>query len=343
MPLTRHPDAFRRRRDGTPRRRLYLRALAVAVFAAALVAIGFLFFPSGGGRGNPASWPSYEWPLKPFDKPHPIRGNFDDPRMPNHHINGPGPFSFHAGIDISAAGGTAVYAVAPGTVYVPGVAEAYLHGHPVALGVRGKGVRFEYWHIRPAIESGRRVATHQLLGYVIAKWGHVHLTEMWGGKPVNPLRAGGLTPYVDHTKPTIVSAKLYQNGTYIPLPATLSGRADLVLEAYDKPELTPNWPSAVVTPALIRWRLIGEATGKVVVPTQTTVDFRLYRPKASLADVFAPGTRQNGPKRGGVYNFWLVRGLDSSRLPNGSYKLVVLASDTKRNTARKAFELTVEN
>jgi len=315
----------------------------VIVAVAALTATGYFLFRSGGGGGEPVNRAPYGWPLKPFDRPHPIRGNFADPRMPNHHINGPGPFSFHAGVDISAPGGTPVYSVAAGTVYIPDVKEAYLRGRPVALGVRGKGVRFEYWHIRPVIESGRRVGAHELLGRVITKWGHVHLTEMWGDRAVNPLRVGGLTPYVDQTKPTIVSVRLYRDGKYLPAATSLSGRIDLVVDAYDTPALKSNWPWARVTPALIRWRLLSEAGGKLVIPTQTPVDFRLDRPNTALTNVFAPGTRQNGSKRPGIYDFWLVRGLDSSRLPNGGYRLVVSAADTRGNRAEKIVRLTVRN
>jgi hypothetical protein len=315
----------------------------VIAAVAALTATGYLLFRSGGGGGKPVNRAPYGWPLKPFDRPHPIRGNFADPRMPNHHINGPGPFSFHAGVDISAPGGTKVYAVAPGSVYIPDVKEAYLRGRPVALGVRGDGVRFEYWHIRPLVASGSSVAAHQLIGRVITKWGHVHLTEMWGDRAVNPLRVGALTPYRDRTKPTIVSVRIYRDGKYLSPATALSGKVDLVVDAYDTPQLKSNWPWARVTPALICWRLLQGATGKVVIPTQTPVDFRLDRPDTALEKVFAPGTRQNGSKRPGIYNFWLVKGLDSSLLPNGSYDLVVLASDTRGNTARRTVQLLVEN
>src|SRR5262249_24351290 len=50
---------------------------------------------------------AYGWPLKPFHSPHPVRGNFGDPRMV---FDGPptaatlyrgsGSFSFHRGADI---------------------------------------------------------------------------------------------------------------------------------------------------------------------------------------------------------------------------------------------------
>jgi hypothetical protein len=316
----------------------------VLVSAVATFAVLSFLFPSGGGQEKAWKWAPYGWPIKPFDQPHPIRGDFADPRMPNHHINGPGPFSFHAGVDISAPGGTAVYAVAPGTAFFPGVKEAYLHGRPVAVVVREEGVRFEYWHIRPVVVSGQHVAMRQLLGYVIKKWGHVHLTEMRGGRPVNPLRVGGLTPYDDRTKPTIVSVMLYRDGSFLPLSSIpLSGSVDLVLGAYDTPALTSDWPWARVTPALIRWSLRSEATGKEAISVQTAVDFRLSKPWVPLTDVFAPGTRQNGLRRAGVYNFWLARRLDTRKLPNGTYELIVKASDTRRNTAERTFALTVAN
>jgi murein DD-endopeptidase MepM/ murein hydrolase activator NlpD len=54
--------------------------------------------------------PAYLWPLKPFDKQHPVRGFFCDPRI------AAGGKTFHFGIDIAAPAGTPVYAVAPGSV-----------------------------------------------------------------------------------------------------------------------------------------------------------------------------------------------------------------------------------
>jgi murein DD-endopeptidase MepM/ murein hydrolase activator NlpD len=56
----------------------------------------------------PAFAHAYGWPVKPFNQQHPIRGAFDDPRLGG---------SFHFGVDISVRDGTAVYAVAPGTVF----------------------------------------------------------------------------------------------------------------------------------------------------------------------------------------------------------------------------------
>lgn len=321
-------------------RRSYLYAVAFVVVVA-LVAIGFVLYPSGGEKVKPSDWTPYQWPIKPFNRPHPIRGNLNDPRMSHRHGDGPGSSSFHSGVDITAPGGTAVYTVAAGHVCTLG---GEYRGRSTTVGVCGKGFEFAYWHIRPVVENGQRLAEHQLLGYVLEKWGHVHLSEMWDGKTWNPLRPGALTPYDDQTKPTIASAMLYRNGSYLPLAgASLSGRVDLVVASFDTPELNSNWPWATVTPALIRWRLLREATGIAVIPTRTCFDSRLNKLKVAPTDVFAPGTHKNRVRRAGAYNFWLVKGFDTSQLPNGAYGLVVLVSDSRGNTARKNYELRVNN
>src|SRR5881275_2234 len=54
---------------------------------------------------------AYGWPVKPFHKPHPIRGTFGDPRF---HLDAEGQLSaFHFGVDIPVRDGTPVYAVEP--------------------------------------------------------------------------------------------------------------------------------------------------------------------------------------------------------------------------------------
>ena len=51
---------------------------------------------------------AYPWPFKPFNKQHPIRGFFGDPRTVFENgvlsggFDGPGFFSFHQGVDIAA-------------------------------------------------------------------------------------------------------------------------------------------------------------------------------------------------------------------------------------------------
>src|SRR5437762_1231281 len=70
---------------------------------------------------------SYHWPVKPFDRQHPVRGAFGDPRTlvvdEPFGVTRPydgGAYSFHNGIDIVAARGTPVYPVVSGRVVKAG-------------------------------------------------------------------------------------------------------------------------------------------------------------------------------------------------------------------------------
>ena len=66
---------------------------------------------------------SYGWPVNPFDRQHPVRGSFADPRTifrGNPTMRGlmtsRCACSYHQGIDVSAPDGTEVYAVRSGLV-----------------------------------------------------------------------------------------------------------------------------------------------------------------------------------------------------------------------------------
>ena len=122
----------------------------------------------------------------PFDRQHPVRGFFRDPR-----IGDRGGKSFHTGVDVSAPDGSAVYAVAPGRVSIEGAQIV-----AVSAGDRD----FGYWHIDPAVKHGAHVPLHGLLGHIGKGWGHVHLAERTAdpgpqGTYWNPLRPGALTPF----------------------------------------------------------------------------------------------------------------------------------------------------
>ncbi len=107
----------------------------------------------------------YPWPVKPFDRQHPVRAYFNDPRIQD------ASHAFHFGIDVSAPDGTAVYAVAPGKVFIEDKGNA--------IGVQcDDGRSFGYWHVKPSVTQHQRVALHQLLGTIEPTWGHVHLAEM---------------------------------------------------------------------------------------------------------------------------------------------------------------------
>jgi hypothetical protein len=276
----------------------------------------------------PGAAHAYGWPIKPFDRPHPVRAYFDDPRVdyaPIEHSR-----SFHFGIDISAADGTQVYAVAPGT--------AFLRHFSVAVGTP-EGREFGYWHVIPAVKDGARIKLHQLIGRVEPGAGHVHLAESRDGVYLNPLRPGGISPYFDNTRPKIVSVEVAEGNVPIN-PGDVSGVVNLITEAYDTPPLPPPppWSHSRVTPALIRWRLIG------VTPWKTAVDFRRdLLPEWLYPLVYAPGTWQNRAGRPGRYRFYLLFGFDTRLLANGYYRLEVRASDTRGNAATSVLPFRIDN
>ena len=262
------------------------------------------------GLSAPALAHAYGWPVKPFDQQHAIRGAFDDPRLFG---------SFHFGVDISVPDGTAVYAVAPGTVfrYSDAVAVRQPDGH-----------EFSYWHVQATVREHAYVQTGDKLGFVRPGFGHVHFAEFDGETYVNPLRPGALTPFTDTTTPVVGPIEVLQ----------VDGSVQATVEAYDPPPIVPPapWQDAVWTPALIRWRIV--QGGVAIVPWTVAVDSSTYHPRSAYDTVFAPGTHQNFPGRAGRYVFWLSHGM---YLLNGSYTLDVQASDTRGNTGSSSLAFEV--
>ena len=279
----------------------------------------------------PAAHAAYGWPVRPFDKPHPVRGNFGDPRIT------PRSYQFHFGVDISARDGTRVYATMSGTVYVRS-------GHTDMVGVSSPDgtLAFEYWHVVPAVGPGQTVTAYKtVIGRIVEGQGHVHLSELRGGAYINPLRRGALRPYRDRTRPTIGAVTFLRRGQ--PVAADrVRGRVDIVANAFDTPALaSPRpWLRKPVAPALVRWRLL--RGGRAVTPWRTAVDFRRFLPpKSSFWNVYAAGTRPNGRRRSGRYRFYLARSWNSTRVGSGAYRLQVAASDIRGNRGGAAVPFVV--
>ncbi len=275
---------------------------------------------------------AYGWPLKPFNRMHPIRGAFDDPRF---HLGSEGALSaFHFGIDIAAKDGTPVYSVERG----------WVTAHAADVTVTSKSGRgFGYWHIRPVVHSGQRVRKHQLLGYVGRGWGHVHFAESIDRQYRNPLRPRALTPYIDHVAPTVASVSLQSGGAAVDT-RRVTGNVDVVAEVYDTPPRlpAPPWQVARLTPAVVWWRL--ERDDEALTDWSVSADFHFaLMPAALYGSIYAPGTYQNKANRPGHYVFWILHDLDTTTLANGRYTLDVLASDTRWNVGTSSVSFTVAN
>jgi hypothetical protein len=281
---------------------------------------------------------AYHWPIKPFNREHPIRGSFGDPRTlfygaPTEAtlLHGDGRFQFHFGVDISAPNGTAVYPVASGVVTRVTDEEIDVAG--------AAGHAFEYWHLHAAVHTGERVAADTtILGRIAKPCGHVHLTELDNGVIVNPLQVGHLTPYIDRTRPVVTAIDV----------RSIAGGIDVEASADDMPALpVPGaWHDLPVTPALLEWRL-QDASGRAVVPTRVVYDVREHLPApSSFWTVYARGTHQNmttfrhfyAYRQPGEYLFQL----GDMRLRPGMYTIVVTAVDIRGNRGSREQQVEVQ-
>ncbi len=299
---------------------------------------------------------AYPWPIKPFRRQHPIRGNFGDPRTVTPVTFGedvpgsPGSFAFHNGVDISAAAGTPVYPVVSGTV------SAAPYPQDEVVVVTDDFRTFQYFHVTPSVRPGERVvAERTVLGTVKPEWWHVHLTEIDGFRTHNPADPGHLEPYRDHTVP-VIKGLIFTSGRGTRLEAArLHGAIQIAVNASDVPPLPvfPEfWEDLPVTPALVSWRMV-DARSRAVVPATVAADFRRTEPpNRNFWDVYAAGTYQNFPvfdhdyyfHRPGRYLFRLTKApLDTRRLRNGRYVITVEAEDVCCNRASLTQRVVIAN
>jgi hypothetical protein len=314
----------------------------VRLLIASTVAVVALVFTCGAA--------AYPWPLKPFNQPHPIRANFGDPRtvffdQPPVSLDGPGLFSFHNGIDISAPGGTAVYPVTDGITH-------YLS--PTWIAVRTLHAEYRYIHIRPIVREGQRVyRSRTVLGYVEASAGHLHFSEL-RGDAVNPLRRGHLEPYDDHVKPRVTELILRTpDGRTLPKPFIVCGTFAILATAQDATALpVPGaWAGLAVAPAIVSWKLRARG-GPMILRPRIIANFLKPLPADTrFWDVYARGTFQNSARFGriqlsrlqGRFMFVLAPSFDSHRLHNGVYVLKVDAQDARGNHGTLSETITVAN
>lgn len=279
---------------------------------------------------------AYTWPLKPFRSPHPVRGNFGDPRTVFGSV---WRMSFHNGVDIAAPAGTNVYPVVSGTAFHVGT-------HEVIVRTRD-GRSFQYWHIKPRVRAGQRVTARKtILGNVQRPARHVHLAEIDNGVVRNPLAAGHLGPYYDWKAPVVHGIALRDEDGPVD-PKALRGSAEVIVWADDATAMPVpgRWRGLPVAPARLAYSVLRE-DGSAVLAEQTVVDFRYTLPDVErFWDVYASGTYQNVPAVGRLlmrhtpgryfYRFELPT------LPPGRLLLNVVAEDTCGNRGMLTRPVTV--
>jgi hypothetical protein len=274
--------------------------------------------------GSVRAQSSYGWPLKPFNRPHPVRAYLNDPRILG------SAHSFHFGIDISVQKGrqVPVYAVEAGTA-------SLVNGFAIMV----RGARsFGYWHVIPAVRPGEHVGRHQLIGRSMG-WNHIHFAEYSGGNWTNPLRPGGLGPYSDTTVPTVTAVTFERNQVDLDHDR-VTGTCNLVLEAFDTAASVQPAPWPVV-PAFIRWRVLRD--GRPVTGWKRVLDSRQTVPKDRFNSVYAAGTAQNHPGVPGRYRFLLAHRWSTDVLPNGPYAVEVQAEDIRGNNVTARIRFTIAN
>lgn len=349
-------------RGGLQRRTATVFLLAAAIGGGALA--GRTAFPMQNSTAAPSSravsptsqTASYGWPVKPFDRQHPVRGSFGDPRSifrgaptPRGLMTSDGAFSYHQGIDISALDGTAVYPVRSGVVRIV---------TPDWVEVDSEGaVAFQYWHIRSTVETGDNVQAGQdVLGHILRGSKHVHLTELRNGKAVNPLAPGHIGPYTDTTVPRVseITFRSSDTGPEL-LPEYVHGRVEIVAGAADSQAVPVpgQWADLPITPAKITYRVNTFPNGAIAIAEQTAMDVTSDLPPTSnMWHTYARGSHMNMVKMGvhrywynaGVYLFKLTPTLfDTHELADGVYRVTVTAWDTAGNHSSTSQIFQVHN
>lgn len=344
-------SAYQRLRRIVPRGAGLLAQITI-VLAAIVVATAISADPAVAGQST--SGGAYNWPVKPFDRAHPVRANFGDPRTTflgavgvHTLMTSDGIFEDHFGIDISVPDGTAVYAVRSGVVSLPNAR---------VVSVDAGGFVTQYWHIVPTVKPGDHVEAYRtVLGHVMKGYEHVHFTELDGGRPVNPLATGHLEPYADSTRPQVAAISFRDADTGPELmPEYVHGRVVMIANAFDMPALdvSGDWAGLPVSPALVTWRIERAKNGRVVIPAHTAFDVRRTLPTSDFWAHYARGTRQNMSNFGGQ-RAWRVPGVylykltttpfDTARLGNGIFRLVVTVTDIRGNSGSAGQTFIVRN
>ena len=293
----------------------------------------------------------FGWPVRPFHRQHLVRGTLGEPRgvlgLPR-EPDGPswwpalrrlnpllplGRRVLHTGVDILAPDGTPVYAVESGVARMGGLG----YEQSVQVG------HFAFWLLAGGVPDGARVvAFRTVIGRVYPGQHHVHLTRFARGRvPVNPLVAGGLTPFRDVWPPRIGALCAYTpGGGRVPL-AGLRGRVALVAQAYDVK--AGGTHTGVYR---LRWALWPLRGRRPAVGPDTVLQLDVL-PGFPVSDYLytLDSVRHRAQTR---FRYRLTARtpegdgmIDLARVRAGRYRLVVTAWDERGNARRRAFGVRV--
>jgi hypothetical protein len=320
------------------------------------------------------------WPVLPLHGQHPIRGSFLDPR-PDPRKGAIYHDGIDIGVrddrpERGAPSGRThrVHAIESGRVTAAtprgtrGLVDA---GH------------FRYEHVDARVKVGDTVEPGDVIGWTTDGSWHVHLGEFVfrpdGSRViVNPLRPGGkVAPYVDSDRPAIRAVTFHvpatptwkrRPGTTVALlpqtgrrlePTRLSGKVDVRVQTHDPQSFIGwfsqlPWLAAPHHPFRVSVTVFSHASGKAVVEREVFRSERMLEMPAGQH--FAPGTEQNLPANGcmrlhatvrcdGIYWFRLFPRpyWDTTRLPNGGYRLRVRVWDAVGNEARDVTDVRIRN
>jgi hypothetical protein len=354
------------RRKGT--RGLACIILAVAIAGGAAVpamARGVRVHPFTLARVNARCFfaPSVQamWPIRPFHRPHPIRGGFNEPRGNVPHI----------GLDIEAPDRAPVYAMTSGRI--------------TSIGGLGKpherfflAGTYWYWHVTPAagITDGTYVSRGQLIGHVWPDWRHVHLSELASCGLVDPRRPTGVLhdpanterPSIGELSAFVANANAYRRFKLSAVASSggppddpakpvrlnnLHGRIDFRAPISDTPRHTtvgvpqePLMPSAVrsyLAPRLHPKRRIGSAIlafdGSTLIPASRYFDVLAFGSKR-IKSCFV------NPKYQCSVNYVFhvaARGFRTRTVPNGRYLYCVQALNINNIGSRQCTPVVIRN
>jgi len=320
------------------------------------------------------------WPVLPLRGQHPIRGAFLDPRPdPRKGAIYHDGIDIAVRDDKPESGAPhgrthRVHAIESGRVTAAtpkgtrGLVDA---GH------------FRYEHVDALVRVGDNVEPGDVIGWSTDGSWHVHLGEFVfrpdGSRViVNPLRPGGkVAPYADSDRPAIRAVTFHvpatptwkrRPGTTVALlpqagrkldPARLSGKVDVRVQTHDPQSFIGwfsqlPWLAAPHHPFRVAVSVFSHASGKAVVDREVFRSERMLEMPAGQH--FAPGTEQNLPANGcmrlhatvrcdGIYWFRLFPRpyWDTTKLPNGGYRVRVRVWDAVGNEARDDTDVKVRN